>query len=279
MSDENPEIESAETEEGVQAQTEEQEEEVATVVGFGESEEKPEEKETPTVQEEKKDESGIEKEVLALRNQVANLNKALHQERQSKKGEKRTDEEETLTPDQLRQLMKEHKDDPDTMFNIMSYMMEQGSKKASREAIAKEEQSKKKALHDAYIAKRWPSMQDPNSELHQATMVAKKNLGIEDHPLSDYLAAASIICDQLDNIKNAEYERGKQDGLKGKVEDTRKKDVKESSLTPSGKTQTTGKSGTLKGTYADTAKQLNMTKSQKEIYAQLLKKKNISMEA
>jgi hypothetical protein len=223
-------------------------------------------KDTPKVED-------YEKKIKDLESHVSNLNRAVHQYRQKEK-ETKKEEENPLTPEQLRAMFKEHKDDPETLFNIVAYMSEQSAKQAGKEALDVEEIKKMKTIHDDVVSKRWPDLEKEGSQLRTQTDKLKKAFRLETHPMSDYLVVSAMISDQLPQIQQAAYEKGKADALKGKAEENRKKDVKDGKLSPakSGASDKPNKA-LLSGSYAEVAKQMGLTKSQQEIYAKLVNKK------
>ena len=53
---------------------------------------------------------------------------------------------------------------------------------------------------------------------------------MEDHPYGDFLSAGTILLHGMENIKETFIEIGKKEALKEKAEDSRKKNIKSSSL-------------------------------------------------
>ena len=70
------------------------------------------------------------------------LNIALNQERQKNKTKPPENESETpLNRDQLLGIMKEHKDDPETLFNVFEYMTKKAGKDIEKAAVDAHPQS------------------------------------------------------------------------------------------------------------------------------------------
>lgn len=253
---------------------------IADVIVDGEeepSEESPtggeeEEEEEENAEEEAEPEQPDEK-YAQLEAHIRDLNKALHIERQKAK-QREQEKAEPLSDEQLRQLMREHIDDPDTLFNIVNYMAEQKAKSAGKEAIDANVLSAQKAQHDQIIATKWPDLMKDDTPLRQVADGVKQEFRIDNHPLGDLLAMGVVTLNALPKIEQDAYERGKQDGMKGKVEKTRKKGVKDTTLTPSGKSRKSNKFA-LDDHLVKTADQIGLTESQKKIYARLIAKNNM----
>lgn len=205
--------------------------------------------------------------ITQLETEKRNLNVALHQARQERKP-KQEAPPETLTPDQIKQLLKEHGDDPEVMYNLVQYIAGQ----SSREQTNVNELSQLKKQSDNYVYQRWPSMADESSELFQKTHETAKSLRVADHPLGDYLALATLICEELPNIQKQSYEEGRTSALKGKAEKTRKQTIKTNVLTPSGSGKEKETGGELPSEFLATAKQMGMSPSQRKVYATLVSK-------
>lgn len=205
--------------------------------------------------------------ITQLETEKRNLNVALHQARQERKTKQETPQD-TLSPDQIKQLLKEHGDDPEVMYNLVQYIAGQ----SSREQTNVNELSQLKKQSDSYVYQRWPSMADESSELFQKAKETAKGLRIADHPMGDYLALTSLVCEELPNIQKQSYEEGRADALKGKAEKTRKRTVKTNVLTPSGSGKEKETGGELPSEFLATAKQMGMSPSQRKVYATLVRK-------
>ena len=235
---------------------------------------------TPTSQDEKKTEEPTadyyKSKIGELEGHIRNLNIALSQERSEKKELKAADEE-PLTESQLRQLYREHKDDPDTLFNIMQYQIKQGAKKAGEESVNAADMSRKRAAVDQYLGTYWPAMNDPTSKLRQTVDNAKRALNLEDHPIGDMAGLGLAVLDGLPTLQKTWYEQGKEDGLKDKSEEKRKESVKQSKAAPSGKKSGPKTSKQLTGQALETARQMGLSKNQMKIYSSFLGKDNDEM--
>lgn len=207
-------------------------------------------------------------EIEKLKADKANLNKALHEERQGKKKAKSDDAEEELSDAQLKELMKEHHDDPSVLFNIVQYMARKIAKGEKKAAVNESEIIAKKRDLDNFIAQRHPDYGDPESELRRRAEDIKGKLDLGDHPYGDFLALASNAYIAMPDIVKQAYEKGKADAVKDALNANQKKDVKDSQLTPKGGTK--AQSAAIPKDIASVAKQMNMSPSQAKIYARLV---------
>jgi hypothetical protein len=241
--EENPETETEETSE--------EDEEV--------KEEKTKDKKPPS------DVDELKKEIYELKTLKNNLQRALSQARQEKK---QPSSQEVLSPAQVKQIIAEHGDNPEVMYNIVQYVASQSTNKqldANRVSAMRSE-------HDKYISQRWPEMADEDSQLSVLAKDTMGSLQLENHPLGKYLALSSLICEQLPNYQKMAYEQGKADALKGKAEKGRQKGVKADVITPAGSGRKAQGGDNLPEQFVQTASQLNMTPGQRKIYARLVSK-------
>lgn len=231
---------------------------------------------SPSGQDEQKTEeptAEFYKNELAQRNaHVQNLNIALSQERAKAKDAK-AEEENPLTETQLRELYTTHKDDPDTMFNIMQYQIKRGAKEAGEETLNAAEVSRKQAVANQYISKNWGALNDPASPLRQQVDQMKQIADLGDHHMGDMAGLGLLILDKLPELHKRTFDLGKQEGLSGKAEGKRKAGVKQSTTAPSGKKASAKATSGLSGNALQTAKQMGLSKGQMATYAKLIKGK------
>jgi len=205
---------------------------------------------------------------------ITQLNKTLHEGRQEKKALKEGKDEEVLTDAQILGLLKEHKDDddPGTLLNIIKYISNQAVKGVKEEAIDGAEISRMKKEIDTGMHEAYPDLLEEGSELRVNVNEVKKNLGLNDSPFGDFLALSAMVHRDLDEIKTAEFERGKKEGGGEKPKPKVKKVV---SLTPKGKGSEKETKTTLTAAQAKTAKGMGLTTpAQQKIYAAMLNKKS-----
>lgn len=184
----------------------------------------------------------MESTVGRLERDKKNLQKALHEERQSKKGSK--GEEIELTDDQVLAIIEEHKGDAKVMLNAMKYYAAQEAKKAGKRAVDETELKGKKAEIDRLMKQRYPDIENEDSDIRKGINETKDALGINEHPFGDYFAAGVNVLNHLPQIVKHWYEQGKKAALDTKTEKARDKQIKDGDLTPS----TKGKAGDLDGT-------------------------------
>jgi len=212
----------------------------------------------------------LKSEVEQLKEDKKSLNTALHQARQEKK--KPEDTTGKLNEAQLKQILEENPNDPDTQFNVIKYLAQEYSKGASTEAVNAAEVSRKKAELDGFLLERYPTINQLGSDIRTEIDEVKVGLGINDHPYGDYFAVAARLFDELPDLLHGAYKKGNDAGLKGKkTEDARKDDIK------SGKSPDSKKAGSpgqgLTSNQADSAKQMNLSPSQMKLYKKLVGKK------
>lgn len=254
-----------------QDQTETAQEPVEEIVdGFEEEEvEKPaEEAESEPAPEPKAEpQDEVKADVESLKRQIHDLNKALHNERQQKK----TDDEEVLSPEQLKAFLKEHKDDPEALYNLTAYVAKQAAKEQGNATVTAQRAQTLKSNTETFIYNRFPELKDEASPAYAEVSRIKNDLNLSDHPAGTYLAASAMLADKIDMLKNRWFEEGKQEGLKGKTESNRKKSLEDTKLMPSSK-------GTEKSTeemtpgMKETIKQMGLTPGAAKIYAKLVRK-------
>jgi hypothetical protein len=208
---------------------------------------------------------------------VSDLNKALHTERQAKKSAK--EESPPLSKAELTKLMEEYKDDPGTLLQIISYTAEQAAKGASKEVIDQNKVSENKKETDAFLQKNYPDIFKEDSEMRQAVDKTKAEMGLDSHPYGDFVGVAVQMLINAPSIIKQVYDRGRNDALSGKAEKTRREVVKESGLTPKGKSQPK-ESSTLTDSQKDVASKLGLTGSKLRTFEKIVGKnaKIISVE-
>jgi hypothetical protein len=215
---------------------------------------------------------------------IKNLNKALHEARQERKGKGKEADKEgeaPLTKEQLRAIMKEHKDDPDVLLNVIEYAAQQAAKGAEKKAVDAVELSTKKKELDDYLSKNYPDLAEAESEGRVLIDKIKDQLTVGDHPYGDFLAVAVRTQLMLPSILQAAVEQGKKEA-QGKNADDKRKDAIRGNALPKGKGTGGAGSGkaTLSAESADVAGRLGLSPKGKSIYAQMLKgsKKPMSVE-
>ena len=221
--------------------------------------------------------TSLEQSYSQMQSQVASLNKALHEERQRKKAEKT---EEDLTQSQLDELYKLHADDPVELRKLVEYTAQRASKRGKEETLNLLEIQERKRQADALVSSRWKhKIEDPvvGPQIRNVLDTYKRELGIEHHPMSEYLAMSALVHERFETEVKTAYEKGKQDAIAGVAEDGRKKNVKESALPRSEAAPKAGSGNAVfKDKYSDTIKALGMTPGQIKTYERMMKAKGAS---
>lgn len=219
-------------------------------------------------------------EIDRLTRKVSDLNKALHEERKSKKeAAKASEETPPLSKAELQKLWKEYQNDPDTLFQITAYMTEQAARGASKEVIDKNKIGENKKETDAFLQKNYPDLYKEDSEMRRAVDKTKDEMGFTDHPYGDFVGTAVQLLINAPNIMKNVYDKGRNDALSGKAEKTRKEVVRESGLTPKGKPP--GKEAAhLTDSQKDVASRLGLTGNKLKTFEKIVSKnaKIISVE-
>lgn len=223
----------------------------------------------------------LKSEIDRLNKKVTDLNKALHEERKAKKAQPAKDEGgEQLSKADLLKLYKEYKDDPDTMFQIMSYMAEQTAKGAAKESVDKSKVEANKKETESFLQKNYPDVFDEDSELRKVVNKTKGEMMLENHPYGDFLGTATQLLINAPKLMKQAYDKGRDDALNGKAEKTRKEVIKESGLTPKGKGASVGETLGLTDVQKDVAKKLGITGDKLKTYQKIVNKnaRSISVE-
>jgi len=220
----------------------------------------------------------VKQELDRLTRKVSDLNKALHEERKSKK-EAVKEEAPPLSKAELTKLMEEYKDDPGTLLQIISYTAEQAAKGASKEVIDKSKVAENKKETDAFLQRNYPDVFKEDSDMRLAVDKTKSEMGLDTHPHGDFIGVAVQMLINAPKIIKQVYDQGRNDALGGKAEKTRKEIVRESGLTPKGKGG--GKeSAALTDSQMDVAKRLGLTGNKLKTFEKIVSKgaKIISVE-
>ncbi len=213
-------------------------------------------------------------QLMRAQEHINNLNKALHEERQSKKKAAEKGGEPAFTKAQLKELWTEHRDDPDVLFNILSYMADETARSAQAKAVDQVELVSKKKEVDDYLAQNFPDLANDGSPLRVGVDKAKQELMLADHPFGDILALGLNNLLNLPNTVRAAYEMGKKEAQGGKQMDRRKEKINASNL-PKGKTHKVDADDRhtepASPEVRDVAKRIGLSKQGQEIYQRILK--------
>ncbi len=208
---------------------------------------------------------------------INDLNKALHEERQAKKG-KKEDEAPALSKAEMKKLYDEYKDDPDTIFQLIDYMVNQAAKGASKEVIDKNKVAENKKETEAYLQKTFPDLYNEESEFRKAVDKTKAEMGFVDHPYGDFVGSAIQTMLNLPHLAKNFYDKGRSDALSGKAEKTRKEIIKESGLTPKGKGKAETQTGKLSDKHLAVADKLNLSPNARKVLQKITNASTVSVE-
>jgi len=213
-------------------------------------------------------------QLMRAQEHINNLNKALHEERQSKKKAAEKTGEPVFTKAQLKELWTEHRDDPDVLFNILSYMAEDTAKNAQANAVNQVELVNKKKEVDDYLAQNFPELAADGSPLRLGVDKAKQELMLADHPFGDILALGLNNLLNLPTTVKAAYEMGKKEAMGGQRIDRRREKINATNL-PKGKTHKVDADDRhtepASPEVRDVAKRIGLSKQGQEIYQRILK--------
>lgn len=231
--------------------------------------EKTEKSETPI---ENKELDELRRKYQSLENHKKDLDRSIHSLRKENKELKGgSKKEERLTDDQIAGLIENHKDDPATLLNIIKYVSQQSAEEKKAETLNEQAISTKRKELDERLQTDFPSLSDQSSQDYLSVEKAKNDLFIKDHPLGDFLGTAAILYFNLPNLLKDAKEEGKNEAVGIKTEEKRKEKIKDGQPLKAG--DDAGKDGVIPSNFQQTAKQMNMTKSQRKIYARLIANK------
>ena len=213
-------------------------------------------------------------QLMRAQEHINNLNKALHEERQSKKKAAEKGGEPAFTKAQLKELWTEHRDDPDVLFNILSYMADETARSAQAKAVDQVELVSKKKEVDDYLAQNFPDLANDGSPLRVGVDKAKQELMLADHPFGDILALGLNNLLNLPGTVRAAYEMGKKEAMGGQRIDRRREKINATNL-PKGKTQKVETDDTATERTSpeamDIANRIGLSKQGRQIYQRILR--------
>ena len=187
---------------------------------------------------------------------------------------KSADKDVKFTDEQLKEMLDEHQDDPAVMLQIMKHVSAQTSNDAAKAHVDAADISKRKKEMDDYLLASWPDAFVEGSKDQKDIQQAKDFMHLNEHPLGDALAGAMTMFLQMPDM----LENAKKEAREGaiKVEDNRKKTIKQNSL-ESGKAKNAP--GQPSNNALAVAKQMGLSKSATKVYLKLRKNANATVEA
>lgn len=225
----------------------------------------------------------VEKNYASASQHIKDLQIALHKTRQENKALKESKpskaDEEFLTDEQVKAILKEHEGDYDTILRVINHQAAKAAAKAGKEVKNDVETRQVQQKLTGYLEAEWPDAIKEDSEIRPHIEKAKAELGIENSPYADFLAAGAHFLlnwrPAADKIVKDTEERVRKELLGDKAEATRKAVVKNTSLAAKGAADK--KPATTKPSNIDAiAKQLNMNARERKIYAQLIGKRSVN---
>jgi hypothetical protein len=196
--------------------------------------------------------------------------RAFYNLRNAKKTEKKESKEPEFTDAQLLDLIETHREDPAVMLQIMKQVSKQQSGIEAESKIKSKDIESKKQNIDTFLATNYGRFIDDGTPEYQDVQKAKEFLHLDDHPLSDFLAIASMQLSQLPNIIEHVKKQAVEEALKKNGEKSRKKAIKETSTGESKPTKKVVATDDDTSQYLATAKQMGLDKEQTKKYLQMV---------
>jgi len=191
-----------------------------------------EEKKEPTI-------ADVMAELQSVKEKNAELDKAakraFYGERHEKKAAKEKGDETVLTDAEIKAIIRDNKDDPEVLFNALTYKAQQMMKTGQKATIDEVEIKNKSNQFNSILKERVPDYDSPDSKAAETISKAKETFNLEDHPFADYLAASAAVYADLPNISKQWFEAGKKAALDEGADAARKKEIKNGQITPGGK--------------------------------------------
>jgi len=159
---------------------------------------------------------------------------------------------------QLLEIYNEHKDDPQVAFQVLKELAKNVGKDVETNAEKKAEIVQQKKQVEGYLDRTWPTWKEEGSEVHKHIQKTKSELFLDDHPLGDFLAMASMEFRRIPMIIKQVHEYAKKEALENKAEKGRKDKIHNGK--PDGTTSKPSKSKavSLSQTEEETAKKLGL---------------------
>jgi hypothetical protein len=220
----------------------------------------------------------LRQELDSLKTDKKNLQKALHGERQKLKERTKKESDVELTDEHLENIIRENTDpvtgvtDPKILLRVTRYMAERIARGEKDKAISEVDVSQKSRAVNNLLLERYPQLAEESSEMRIEIDQVKESLGLKDNPFGDAFAVGVRVVEKLPTILTNAYERGKKDALGVIAEEKRGDGIADSKLTPKGDGKSSSKDSGLTKEHLESANSLDLTASQKKIYAKLVGK-------
>ena len=211
-------------------------------------------------------------ELAEVKKQNAELNKAarraFYAERQHKKeSEDKSKDDPILSDAEIKSIIKEHKDDPEVLFNAILYKVQQMAKTGTKAAVDSVEiKGRQEKLTEVLRTRIGEEFDDEASEPRQAIVKVKSIMNLDDHPYGDFLAYGATLVDLLPQLAKKWYEKGKAEALGDSANDDRRQGIEDSQLTPKGNDKPSkAKDGELTASELETAKRMGLDRNPKKM--------------
>ena len=284
VSTEDVEEEVASTETAEETAEESEPEVLLEGLDLGDTEEAPAQEKQPVSDTDKRLKT-LEENYQKASTHIEDLNKALSQARiinqrlrkEMEGGKKKEGADEFLTDDQAKSILEEHGNDWDTVFRVMNHQAAKAAAKARGEVVNELETKQTLERINAYLQQEWPDVLNEDSAIANDVQTTMDKLGIAANPFGRFLAGGAMLMTNWKKILADKEAAIRKEVLGEKAESARKEVVKKTGLTAKTASDKRGTPGvSLPANLEDRAKQMGMTKRQKEIYARLVKGGNLS---
>ena len=189
--------------EGDEGETPEVEEGAVTKVTESESPEDEIEVEgkTPAVETEEGELAKARKEIAALKDEILGLTAYVKKPKEEELVQPKKEPEEKLTRGQIVNILKEHKDDPEVLFNVIEHLAEQKAL-ATRDETVKDISYRQwhdnlSGLSNKILTEDSDGYLAANPKIKDSIAEYSKNLGLSDHPVGRLAAYAIIRLSEL----------------------------------------------------------------------------------
>lgn len=215
-----------------------------------------------------------------IEEQQKEINRLGYALRKNEKPKEPENKETPFTREQLFNLFKEHKDEPEIAFQIFEEMSKQGKLDAQEAAERSIDIKNKKTEMTNFIQGIYPDATKEGTELHTGIQQAIEWAHLNGHPFADQLALGLLTVKNLPEIKKkimedakTEFKKSTGKDLEDKSEVARKERINKNKNTKSSTSDTT-KTASLTPSQLETAKKMGFkSKAQLARYAKMLGKK------
>ena len=205
-------------------------------------------------------------EAADMKKEISRLGYAL---RKAEKGGNKEEEPE-FSDAQLLQMMKDHREEPEVMFQIMKQMQKQSGESIEKitKNNAKIAETRKELM--GITEQVMPGALEEGTKLYSDVQTSKEYLGLEDHPYGDILSLAMMSFKNVPSLVKNVKETMRRELLGKGADNKRKEAIKVDKLAGEGSKTPAAKK--LSDTQTDAVKRLGLNKNQLKYYNQFIKK-------